>query len=250
MAEQLLPAAQVAVQLADLRPDVRVLDLGCGTGNASLLAAQRGAQVTAIDPAPRLRSVAYERALAADVEIDVLEGEASSVPLPDDSIDVLISVFAIIFCPDAHAAAAEASRVLASAGRLVLTAWLPDRGPIGEKSKATQAMMMTALGAAPAPPGTAWHDPETVASLFGPHGFEITASDHELFYEAPSAEAWFDRSQEHPMTVRGMAMLDRAGRSEVKAAIRERSIDILERGNLDADGFRIADRYRVLVGHR
>ena len=44
-AEQLMPAARVVVDSAALRPGERVVDLGCGTGNAALLAAACGAQV-------------------------------------------------------------------------------------------------------------------------------------------------------------------------------------------------------------
>ena len=52
-ADRLMSAALVVVQCAQLGGGDRVLDLGCGTGNAALLAAERGAQVTGVDPAPR-----------------------------------------------------------------------------------------------------------------------------------------------------------------------------------------------------
>jgi len=62
-AAQLAPAA-AAVQRASLRPGERVLDLGCGTGNAALLAARAGTTVTGVDPAARLLKVAQDRAAA------------------------------------------------------------------------------------------------------------------------------------------------------------------------------------------
>jgi 2-polyprenyl-3-methyl-5-hydroxy-6-metoxy-1,4-benzoquinol methylase len=58
IAEQLLPAAEVVVESADVAAGERVVDVGCGTGNAALLAAERGASVTGIDPAQRLLDVA------------------------------------------------------------------------------------------------------------------------------------------------------------------------------------------------
>jgi ubiquinone/menaquinone biosynthesis C-methylase UbiE len=63
----------------------RVLDVGCGTGNAALLAAQAGAGVVGVDPAARLLSVARERAEAAGVSADFVPGTAESLPFPDAS---------------------------------------------------------------------------------------------------------------------------------------------------------------------
>ena len=53
-AAQLLPAARVAVDLAAPSSGERLVDVGCGTGNAALLAAASGAAVTGVDPARRL----------------------------------------------------------------------------------------------------------------------------------------------------------------------------------------------------
>src|SRR4030081_3667798 len=52
-AEQLNPVSVAVVERASLSPGERVVDVGCGTGNAALLAALRGAHVTGVDPAAR-----------------------------------------------------------------------------------------------------------------------------------------------------------------------------------------------------
>ena len=57
----LMPAAEILVRSAGPRSGHRVIDLGCGTGNAALLAAEAGARVTGVDPAGRLLEVARER---------------------------------------------------------------------------------------------------------------------------------------------------------------------------------------------
>ncbi len=110
-AQQLLPAAQALVHTAAIRPGERVLDLGCGTGNAALLAAEKGGLVTGVDPALRLLEVARRVAARQRAHIQFVPGDAASVPLADASVDVVLSVFAVIFAPDPGAAANEMARV-------------------------------------------------------------------------------------------------------------------------------------------
>ena len=63
-AAQLLLAARVVLDRAALVEGERVVDVGCGTGNAALLAAALGARVTGVDPAQRLLAVAHEETAA------------------------------------------------------------------------------------------------------------------------------------------------------------------------------------------
>ena len=119
------PASGVVVERAAPQTSARVLDLGCGTGNAALLAAARGATVTGVDPAPRLLDVARARAVDHGVDITFALGEAAAVPMESGSVDVLLSVFGVIFAPNSVAAAAEMARVTAPHGRIVHSAWLP-----------------------------------------------------------------------------------------------------------------------------
>src|SRR4051794_29093284 len=132
---QLLPAARVVVDRAEPQPGERVVDVGCGTGNAALLAAERGARVTGVDPAARLLGVAREQAAARGLDAAFTAGEAAALPLEDGEADVVLSVFAVIFASDARAAAAELARVTAPRGRIVLSAWIP-RGAVHDAVRA------------------------------------------------------------------------------------------------------------------
>ena len=87
------------VRAASLAAGDRVLDLGCGTGNAALLAADQGARVTGVDPASRLLDVARYRAADDGKQIEFVVGDAASLPVEDASVDVVVSVFAVIFTP-------------------------------------------------------------------------------------------------------------------------------------------------------
>lgn len=99
-AAQLAPTSVVVVERAAPQASERVLDLGCGTGNAALLAAGRGAPVTGVDPAPRLLDVARARAADEGADVTFALGEATAIPMESGSVDVLLSVFGVTFAPD------------------------------------------------------------------------------------------------------------------------------------------------------
>jgi 2-polyprenyl-3-methyl-5-hydroxy-6-metoxy-1,4-benzoquinol methylase len=72
----------------------RVLDLGCGSGQVSLLAASMGAQVHAIDIAPRMIEIARESARRAGLaeRLTFVEGDVSTAPLPPADVVLLVGV--------------------------------------------------------------------------------------------------------------------------------------------------------------
>ena len=246
-AEQLLPAARVVVDSAALRPGERVVDLGCGTGNAALLAAACGAQVTGVDPAARLLDVARGRAASEGATITFLPGEAASIPVDDAGADVIVSVFAVIFAPDPVAAAAEMSRVVTADGRIVLSAWIP-QGTMFEFASAAGEAVRQALGAPPPPQPFAWHDRDALSDLLAPHGFTVEVEEHSLSFTDTSPAAYLDgESRDHPMAVAGLAVLEGLGQAEV---LRERLLQILIAGNEDPAGFRTTSRYVVATARR
>ena len=245
-AEQLLPVAGVVVRRAALRPGERVLDLGCGTGNAALLAAAQGARVTGVDPAPRLLEVARTRAASEGREVEFLPGDAASIPLDDATVDVVLSVFAVIFAPDAGAAAEEMARVLASGGRIVLSAWIPG-GAMSEMNGLAAETVRRAVGAPPEPPPFAWHDLESLCALLAPHGFRVALEEQSLAFTGPSAREFFDQESNHPLAIAGRAVLEKLGQAET---LQDRMLEILENGNEDRDGFRVTSRYVVATAHR
>ena len=246
-AEQLLPAARVVVEAAALRPGERVVDLGCGTGNAALLAAACGAEVTGVDPAARLLDVARDRAASEGAKITFLPGDAASVPVDDAGADVIVSVFAVIFAPDAVAAAAEMSRVVAAGGRIILSAWIP-HGTMFELTSTAAEAVRRASGAPRPPHRFAWHDREALTDLLGPHGFAVELEEHRLSFTATSPAAYLDRElRDHPMALASLAVLEELGEAQ---ALRDRLLQILVAGNEDPVGFRTTSRYIVATARR
>ena len=247
-AAQLAPAAGVVVGHAAVEAGERVVDVGCGTGNAALLAAERGARVVGIDPAPRLLEVARAQAAERGLDATFERGEAAELPLGDGEADVVLSVFGVIFAPDPAAAAREMARVTAPGGRIAISAWIP-RGTINEGMKVVREAIARAMGAPPGPPPFAWHEHAALSDLLAPHGFgEIAIHDEQLAITGASPREYLDSEGEnHPMAVAGRAMLERTGEGP---AVRERMLAIFEAGNEDPDAFRVTSRYVVAVARR
>jgi SAM-dependent methyltransferase len=247
VAAQLLPAARAAVERAAPAEGQHVVDVGCGTGNASLLAAARGARVTGVDPAGRLLEVARGRVREQGLDATFVLGEAGALPLGDDEADLVLSVFGVIFASDPEAAAADMARVAGPAGRISLTAWIPE-GPISELARAARQAVMDALDAPAGPQPFAWHDPDALAALLGPHGFEVEIAEEELAFTSRSSRDYLEvESGEHPLWVAGRAVLEPLGRVD---ALREQALEILERGNEDPKAFRVTSRYIVATARR
>jgi SAM-dependent methyltransferase len=102
----------------------RVLDVGCGTGILARAAADRvsdESQVTGLDLNEAMLAVA--RRLRP--QVDWRQGDATTLPLPVESYDVVMSQFSLMYFPDRHAAIREMVRVLRPGGRLAVAVWGP-----------------------------------------------------------------------------------------------------------------------------
>lgn len=246
-AAKLLPAARVVVDRAAPGPGEDVVDVGCGTGNAGLLAAARGARTVGIDPAQRLLEVARAEAAARGLDATFAQGDAAALGVGDASADVVLSVFAVIFAPDAVAAAAELARVTAPSGRVVLSAWIPE-GAISRTASAAREALSAALGTPTGPPPFPWHERDALAGLLGPHGFAVELEEHRLAFTGPSAAAYLDEEfSDHPLSVAGRAVLEPRGEAE---ALRARMLAILTAANEDPAAFRVTSRYVVATARR
>ena len=113
------PAAQVAIELAQLRPGDRVVDVGCGPGIAARRARALGADVIGVDPAPVMLRVARVR-WRSDRGVAWRIGTAESLPVDDGWAQVVWSLSTVHHWADIDAGLAEARRVLAPGGRLVV----------------------------------------------------------------------------------------------------------------------------------
>jgi len=110
--------------LALLDARLRIGDLGCGTGQFAALVAPSVAKVVAVDASAEMLSAARAR-LAPFANVDVRRGSLEALPIEDAQLDVAVLALVLHHLPDPGRAIAEAARVLAPAGRLLVIDMLP-----------------------------------------------------------------------------------------------------------------------------
>ncbi|MFD0974949.1 class I SAM-dependent methyltransferase [Plantactinospora endophytica] len=187
MARRLVPVAEAMVAAAAIRPDDRVVDVATGTGNAAILAAQRAARTVGVDFEPALLELARRRAADDGLTVDWRLGDVCRLPLADDSAEVVLSVFGVMYANDHDAAARELSRVCAPAGRVLLAAWTP--------GSLLPALGQVLGGYLPPPPAASgppsrWGDRALVGPLLAAADLRITSTDvHRLDLRFTSADA-------------------------------------------------------------
>ncbi|MPZ15296.1 MAG: methyltransferase domain-containing protein [Chloroflexi bacterium] len=125
--------------LGELNPGEVVLDVGSGAGFDSILAARMvgpTGRVIGVDMTLEMRAkAAFAAALAGVRNAEFFDGLAEELPLPDESVDVIISNGVINLCPDKLAAYRELYRALKPGGRLQIADVVVQRA-VPAKSKA------------------------------------------------------------------------------------------------------------------
>jgi ubiquinone/menaquinone biosynthesis C-methylase UbiE len=111
--------SRLAADLAEVTADDRVVDVGCGPGAAARLAARRGADVIGVDPAPVMLKLA-RRLTHRAAPVSWVDGSAEAIPVLDGAATVLWSISTVHHWRDVDAGLAEAYRVLAPGGRLLV----------------------------------------------------------------------------------------------------------------------------------
>ena len=125
-----LPAGSVAsfagtgnpFLFGELRPGEQVVDVGCGAGLDTLIAAQQvgpTGRVIAVDMTPEMRAKTELGARDLGLtNVEVREGFAEALPVADHTADVIISNGVVNLCPDKRAVFREMRRVLKPGGRI------------------------------------------------------------------------------------------------------------------------------------
>lgn len=212
IATRIVPMAEWLVESASLRAGDAVLDVATGTGNAAIAAARCGCEVTGIDYVEALLERGRERAAAEGLRVSFAEGDAESLPWPDDAFDAVLSCVGVMFTPDHEQAAAELVRVCRPGGKIALANWTPT-GFVGAMFRTVAAHVPPPAGLRP--PGL-WGTREHLEQLFGPAVEELTLARREFVFRFRSAAEFVEIFRDYYGPVRkAFDALDESGRERM-----------------------------------
>jgi ubiquinone/menaquinone biosynthesis C-methylase UbiE len=224
------------VELADVQPGSRVLDVAAGYGEPALTAARkagRQGRVVATDISAEMLAFGRERAAAAGLDtVEFVESDASGLDFPNESFDAAVSRWGIIFEPDAEAAAARIRGLLKPGSRMAISSWgEPDQVPFLSIPMKTT---MERLGVPPPPAGTpgplSRPTPAAIGGLLEGGGFsKVAVEQNEVTFE-------FDSPEHFTAYVRAIAAPIRAMIEQHAGAAQEEAWDAITQAAADSSG--------------
>ncbi|MBA3868257.1 MAG: class I SAM-dependent methyltransferase [Chloroflexota bacterium] len=220
----LLIVSEQLCEAADLHSGHKVLDVATGSGNTALAAARRWCEVTGIDYVPALLKHANDRATAEQLHVTFKEGDAENIPCTDESFDVVMSTFGVMFAPNQEQAASEMLRVCRPEGLIAMANWVPD-GCVGEIFRVIAKYIPPAPGLKPA---ALWATQDRLTELFGSQTNNIQLTRRSYYFRYRSAQHWVDTfSTYYGPIVKAFGALDTDGKKSLSADL----VDILNRHN-------------------
>lgn len=224
----IMPLAEVALDHAGLRPDMRLLDVAAGTGALSLPAARRGARVLATDISPamieRLEARAGNEGLP-NLEARVMDGHA--LDLGDDTFDVSASQNGVSLFPDLKRGLAELVRVIKPGGRVLVVAFgSPQKAEFLELFlRAVRAAVPGFAGPPADPPPLPFQlaDPQTLRQVLDEAGLaEVRVETVTFGMELPSpADLWDLVLNSNPVGPALVAGLSEGQQRQVKRVLED-----------------------------
>jgi ubiquinone/menaquinone biosynthesis C-methylase UbiE len=238
---------EVLVDACGVQRGDTVLDVACGSGNAAIPAALRGATVTACDLTPALLEAGRRLAASRGAEVRWQEADAEALPFADSEFDVVLSCLGVMFAPHHQACADELVRVCRPGGTVGLVSWTPE-GFVGQMFAAMKPY------SPPSPPGVQppplWGDEDHVRALLGDRVTDVTSSRQAVTvarFETPKAFRDYFKANYGP-TVADYASL--ANEPQSFAAL-DQDLDELARRHDHGVGTTVMDwEYSLLTAQR
>jgi SAM-dependent methyltransferase len=191
----LQPVGDRLVELAQLAPGQRVLDIATGIGEPAVTAARRvgpAGRVVATDISPHMLEIAAERVAGEGLSnIELRESDAEALDFPESSFDAVLCRFALMFLPDVDGALSRVLSLLVPGGRFAAAVW--GRAENVPMTSVPMAVIRRELNLPPPEPGTpgafSLADPDLLRGRFERAGFSNVHTERAtVTYEMASAE--------------------------------------------------------------
>lgn len=124
---------------------LKILDVGCGTGELSLLFAEMGHKVTGIDISRQMLKTAKSKAETCEADITFGEGDAENPPYDPSSFDIVFSRHLLWTLPNPKTAVENWNRVLRKNGKVVIIDGVWDRGTLESRVRRSAGALLTLL---------------------------------------------------------------------------------------------------------
>lgn len=237
IAETMRNSGRELVSKLDVRPGMKVLDLGCGDGTTAIPAAELGADVTGIDISRTLVKAGNKRIAEKNLSnIKIEQGDAMDLAgLPDQSFDLSISIFGAMFAPRPDDVAKELVRVTKKGGKIVMGNWIP-----GDPTMISQLLKISGIYNPP-PEGfispALWGKEEVVVERFGKAGIpkeNISFEKRVFTFEGNfSAEEFLQRFKKYYGPT--MNAFDTASKNDKSDQLYNELLDLFEDHNESED---------------
>ena len=170
-----IPVYRHVLQHVTVGPGTRILDVGCGAGRFSRIAADRGATVCGLDATPPFVDIARERVPGGDFRV----GDMEALPWPDDAFDVVTGFNSFFIAGDMVNALREARRVARPGATVAMTVFgRPERCQSTSVFAALRQFMPTPAAGAAAAEGPGLH----VEGVLEARAAEAGLSSHDAGY--------------------------------------------------------------------
>ena len=177
--------------LAELKPGEIVLDLGSGGGIDVLLSAKRvgpTGKAYGLDMTDEMLALARENQQKAGLtNVEFLKGEIENIPLPDNSVDVIISNCVINLSADKDRVIAEAFRVLKPGGRFAVSDVVVRGGAIPEPVRRSMELWVGCIAGA--------LEEDRYRETLARTGFENIGVEPTRVYQSADAKSFLDEAQ-------------------------------------------------------
>lgn len=234
IARQNVGMAEALCAAVDPHPGESVLDVACGSGTAALVAERRYCDVVGLDYVPELVERARVRAHAGGQTCAFLVGDAQNMAIPDDSFDVVLSVYGVQFAPDQKQAARELLRVCKPGGKIGLAGPIPE-GWSGDWF-AVHGQYVSSPSGVESP--LRWGTEDGLADLLGPGTLSIERTRRTALQYYRSIDHAVDVfSTYFGPTIRALESLDSDGKEQLRAELEA----VFTRYNRATDGTAIVE---------